>query len=494
MFRFQKRTSILGVLALSLLGCAKGNPVASLAASRLSGPAPLAVFFDATGTKHTDPGVDTFRELGYRFEFGDPASGIWTQSGLPKNEQIGGPLAAHVFETAGEYVVKVTARSSSGASDSHSVTISVRSADEEFPGRSTVCVSTSRDFTDCPDDARRVSRAKSWPEIRSDTRYLLRAGQDFTELGPLEAGNIRNVQIGSFGAGAKPIVGRVRLQADNPMRNGWVGDWMERVTVMDLDVEDIVHYNVGVDMLFLRNDLVRGGLIEFSTTMQYYLDESRSFKGWRNPENVFFVENNIDRTLAPDENSDPMGISGQGRRFAVMGNRLERTVEHNLRIWQVSQGFIAHNYFDGIARDFIRLCVKIHSQGTDPVVLGDYGDASGIRQMSSEIVLANNHCGGPQSNLQWLFAIGPQNEESGEGVEKVIVEDSTFEAGTRHVADVVFFGRDMTDRGNENLTYARQAKTSSHENEALSSDWDGPYYLRQPSVRELFADERKTHD
>src|SRR3990172_2937982 len=83
-----------------------GSITPSLESARTSGVAPLAVFFDATGTTATGTN-HPFHELEYRWDFGDLASGNWRTTGLPKNKAMG-PVAAHVFETPGTYPVTLT--------------------------------------------------------------------------------------------------------------------------------------------------------------------------------------------------------------------------------------------------------------------------------------------------------------------------------------------------------------------------------------------------
>ncbi|MGD2167371.1 MAG: PKD domain-containing protein [Gammaproteobacteria bacterium] len=478
------RLSAVGFAAVLFAMASQASPVADVEASTLSGPAPLPVFFDATGTTDTDSAVDTFRELGYRFEFDDSSAGDWAYSGLPKNEQIGGPLAAHVFENPGVYVVRMTAMNQAGESGSATLTVEVQDPDEVFPGKATECISRNDDFTGCPEGARQRSDARRWPAIRSDTRYLLHAGQDFSRLGDIEAGNIEHVQFGAFGAGEKPLLESIRLQEGDPRRSGFTGNWIDHVTVMNLDVVDIKHETVGTNMLFFRNRLVRGGMIEFSRARVYYSRQARDLSGWRNSENIFFVENEIDRDFLGGGSS---AITAEGRRLVVLGNSATRTPQHNVRLWQVSQAFVAHNRFDGRGRDMIRHCLKIHSHGLDPIITGDYADAEGVDQISSEIVIANNRCGGPDSTFQWMFEVGPQSTRYAEGIEKVIVEDNRFMAGPEHVRDIVFRGREMIDRGNWNETFDTTAVVQAHINNQLPEGWDGPYYFSRESVRSLFT-------
>ncbi len=87
----------------------KGTITAHFSASRLSGVAPLAVFFDATTTTSTFA-KKAFHELHYAWDFGDPKAGTW-QYGNPKRKDRNkalGPVAAHVFEMPGTYTVKLT--------------------------------------------------------------------------------------------------------------------------------------------------------------------------------------------------------------------------------------------------------------------------------------------------------------------------------------------------------------------------------------------------
>lgn len=88
----------------------------TFAASRLSGVAPLAVFFDATATTATAT-TRPFHDIEYKWNFGDPAGSpvngtTWTngsRAGASSRNAATGPVAAHVFETPGTYTVALTA-------------------------------------------------------------------------------------------------------------------------------------------------------------------------------------------------------------------------------------------------------------------------------------------------------------------------------------------------------------------------------------------------
>jgi hypothetical protein len=477
------------LLAVPLFGLSVAHvvaaPSARIVASRVSGPAPLAVHFDATGTTDSNSGVDPFRQLGYRFDFGDSAAGTWQYSGLPKNEQIGGPLAGHVFERPGTYIVRVTAKDASGASSDASVTVTVESPDSVYSGTNTVCISRTTDLTGCPAGAQQVANAGSWSGFQSNKRYLLRAGQDFTSLGDVSLGQflvsgVVNFQLGSFGSGSKPRIGSVSLNGSkNPTRSN--PGRPDRVTVMNMDTPRLQTEYGSSDVLFFKNSLTRGGTIMIGSVFTYELGISSS-DGWQVPYNTFLVENSIGATDAAET-----GILGMSTRFVIMGNFVDRTNQHNIRIGQAHKLVVAHNRLVGHSSDQIRHGLKLHAQGIAPNTI-DLTAPQSFRQRSSEIVLANNAFGATDNVQNWLATMAPQNNQSQEGVERVIAEDNRFTRGPAHSLDLYFVGRNVTERGNFNVTTnSTTTFVESGGESAMPSDWTGPYYFGQASMRSRFS-------
>src|SRR5688572_1431923 len=108
----------LGIAVLScVLACSPETPpgtAAMTAAHRVSGAAPLTVFFDAvdtaapawrSGVVQPDDGDTSSSE--YVWDFGDPKSGAWANSGRSRNVAFG-PVAAHVYQNPGVYTVALT--------------------------------------------------------------------------------------------------------------------------------------------------------------------------------------------------------------------------------------------------------------------------------------------------------------------------------------------------------------------------------------------------
>lgn len=471
----------IGALALPITSM--GAPSARITASRTSGPAPLAVMFDATGT--TDSATDAFRNLGYRFSFADAGAGTWAYSDRSKNEQIGGPLAAHVFERAGTYSVQVTAKDAAGATSTATVTITVTDPNSTYSGTRTVCLSRTSDFAGCPSGAQQIANASSYPAFQSNTRYLLHRGQDFSSLGSLRvaAGSvgIADSQFGAFGSGAKPIIGSASIVSGS----GGDANWYRRVTIMDLDAVNIGSDNGGFGLLLLRNSVTRGGMIELAGAFGYWFDRATSGE-WRAPDEMFIIENTVDRNFNASTNPNPNGITAMGGHIVVMGNSVDRTHEHNVRLWQAHKTIVAHNRLTGHTSGSIRHALKIHSSGTGAIsTLLSLGTSYNFR--SADIVIADNELGSDRANINWLAVTSPQNGESAEGIERVIWEDNEFRYGSNYVSDITWAGRNMIGRGNRNITANRNASYGVGHADSLPADWRGPYMSSDQSMKLRFS-------
>jgi chitodextrinase len=162
---------------------APGSITPSIAPTRLSGVAPLAVSFDATGTTASSTSRP-FHELEYRWDFGDPGGSpvsgtTWnagSRPGLSSRNAATGPVAAHVFETPGNYTVVLNVFDGTNAA-STSVNITVQDPNVVYAGTNTICFSTSGNFSGCPAGASTITTS-NWLTVRSslatNRRLLLR--------------------------------------------------------------------------------------------------------------------------------------------------------------------------------------------------------------------------------------------------------------------------------------------------------------------------------
>ncbi|WDD98534.1 LamG-like jellyroll fold domain-containing protein [Thalassomonas actiniarum] len=154
-------------VALSLLSCfmladipityAADIERVELISSQVSGPAPLAVHFDASGVILNGQPLDAIRDIHYSWNFGDENGQRWSTNQQSKNSDAGF-VAGHLFETPGHYQVSVELTSKNGAFEPvvKSVAIEVSDADEVYAGEDTVCFSLAGDFSGCPENARQV--------------------------------------------------------------------------------------------------------------------------------------------------------------------------------------------------------------------------------------------------------------------------------------------------------------------------------------------------
>ena len=118
-------------------GTAAGSNIqVSVTPTRISGVAPLSVFFDASGTT-AQATSRPFHDLAYCWDFDDSGGGNFLADGKSKNRAYG-PEAAHVFETPGNYSVSLKVRDSQGRVASKNVQIGVSDPNAFFAGISTV--------------------------------------------------------------------------------------------------------------------------------------------------------------------------------------------------------------------------------------------------------------------------------------------------------------------------------------------------------------------
>ena len=457
---------------------ATAAPLVTIEATRMSGPAPLAVHFDASGTTAT-AGAMPFHQLIYSFDFGDERGQTWPVSGLPKNIQRGGPIAAHVFDVPGDYTVRVRAQAPDGSFSDGSVIVNVRDPNAVFTGAATVCVSTTNSFDGCPSGA---TRQASIPSGLDGKRVLLRRGESFSTISPRNTDS--GFQIGAFGTGPKPLVAGVSIG----MSHG-VAAWANDFTVMDLNIgAGCVNIDATTSrMLLYRNDIKTPGqmesMVNVGTAAGYYQSHNTGpVPGaiyW--PAEVFIVENDIQGKI--DATSKPnIVVMGYFYRSALLGNTIDRATEHSLRVWAASKLIIAHNLIGGNhyapKPPGIRSAVKIHSGGDQPFTPKI---ATSTQPATSQVILANNVIGSKTFPGSWLTGIAPQNADAGtlEGLEDFIAENNRFVRGPLSSSEMQLRGRRMTARGNtlEGGGAPDIVRNGSNFDRGLGS-WDGPYFLK----------------
>jgi PKD domain len=456
------------------------TPNAHLVASRLQGPAPLSVSFDATGTTSSDNNLDPFRQTGYHFVFDDQNSGRWEHSDKSKNEQIGGPIAAHVFDDPGTYEVELRVQEPDGTVDSEHVTITVTDPDEVFSENDTVVISRNNDTTGAPAGAQLITNATRWPSWESGKRYLLRAGQDFTALGNIDIRQRQDIQVDKFGSGSDPTVNDVVIEGGGPSE----ANWSARITIRHMNAVR-VYAGLGTDHVlfyqnFSANNIDNGTLTEWtaknegSNALSFAL---RSQINW--PTNFFIVENTVSNPST--EYTNGAGSTGfGGRGCAWMGNSLTSSFSHSVRMWFGYKTFFGHNYLAGTPEvASITAHLKMHSSGT-----GEYGDRvlENPIPASRYVVIADNMAGDGDENRFWSINTSPQNSDTTteEGLQDIIVENNTFDR--EYSGNVTMSGRNMIERGNRVENGGTLNVGRGH---TAASGWEGLYHWREPVVEAI---------
>lgn len=207
-----------GGSATATLASALPTFTANLAASRVSGVAPLYVNFDATGTTHHQSTNPT-HELFYSWTFGDSGAGSWANgvqsAGLTSKNAAFGPVAGHVFEAAGTYQVELIVMDGVDTR-TKMLTITVEDPDAVYAGTNTICISHSGTFTNLPPGptpqlvntgGNTDMFAAFNAHIASNKRILFCKADNWTCSAQMGFTNITNTIVGGYGNGVARAFG-----------------------------------------------------------------------------------------------------------------------------------------------------------------------------------------------------------------------------------------------------------------------------------------------
>lgn len=478
--RLRLLIALAGVFLLGLLGCGSGSQVdtkarqistsltsfslapssscnassgaitLSVVASRLTGVAPLAVFFDATATTATATSRP-FHDLEYRWDFGDPGSGVWGTTGLSKNTTTG-PVATHVFETPGTYNVCLTVFDGTNTR-STSVSITVQDPDAAFPGNRTTCFSNSADFAGCPSGATQVTTSSLDTVTNSATsgntvrRLLLRRGHVWTASGPTLSAQGPGI-LGAFGSGAVPII-RSASAGGNTMltlsRNNTptMSDW--RIMNIEFDGQNRANsYGISAGGGFSQitifgvniHDVFSG--IQFSPSILNYWNSNGS------PGHVIWDQ----IAVVNSTTTHAIGAGGgyctyiSGSRLSILGNTMDDSIvaTHVLRIPYMNKGVIGHNLISRPAPIYHAL--KLHGPGFSS------SGVTGGGRYSEQIVISDNTFLGGAIGSTWTVAIEAQNATEDERIRNVVFERNWTRAGLGTTIGVIVKGSEITFRNN----------------------------------------------
>lgn len=439
-------------------------------ASRTSGVAPFAVMVDTIDSTSTDPTVNTFHEMGVYHVFGETGLGTWPYTGQDRNIDFD-PIAAHCYETPGEFVYKVKGRDSSGGAhdgdvSQDTITFTVLDPDEVYAGTATVVLSMTSSAPGAPAGALVLTNLTEWPDWASDTRYLLLADQDFTSLGPIEFTSLHDSQWGKLGSGADPIVHTIMGDTSDPVSS----NWSARLTFYDLNVNEEDGSTAGYSILFgVSSDdicILRGrttGVISFGKNINYFFTDpdnkvtTEVSNAIYRPKGTFVFETDVGDTL-----------NTSGRHIAAYGVYADGPTEHDIRLWQGYKIAVRHCRLRGVT-DSSKHNVKIHAAGVETPYQDKLSDSE--FPASRYGVIGPNDIGAPSDANTQAVNLGPQSGQAYavEGCEDFIAVSMTFNKTYNH--NVGLGGRRMTSRGNGTVVTSYNIEGKA----VLEADWDENY-------------------
>lgn len=413
-----------------------GGPLPMTTANRTTGVAPLAVFFDAlgpdTGVAQPQGPVPDYADTLYTWNFGDAGSGAWEHNGRSKNASYG-YLAAHVYEAPGIYTATLRVRTPDGTVSEYRQEITVSAPDTVYAGRtyyvSSLSGSDSNDGLSPQAPFRTVSRAMT-TLFASDgpRRVLFRRGEEWqTSSGVSVNGRTGPFTIGAYGTGANP-----RIRAAHNGTAFFFHPSVSDVRILDVDLE-----GPGTDQAGNGVQLGRYSLVLRS--------QIRGFRVGVTSNDSACIANTVAECTILDSRHYglyfapayvPNAVPDPPIHIAILGNRLDNSLQNSLLRTYASRSIWQANYFQRAGQSATRL-LGIHAP----------------KKAEFLLVLDNRFA----CNTAWVLEIGPENDSNGttgntipQVVENVIVEGNLFmlPPGADVVRFVLVWGRYVTVRNN----------------------------------------------
>ncbi len=429
--------SIVTILVTMSVGASPGSAMTT--ASRTSGVAPLAVFFDAVGAASgviQPPVVNgraDYATFHYQWNFGDNPNALWATDSRSKNEAFG-QVAAHVFESAGTFTVNLVVTQPSGATQTYQQQISVQDPEVVYANSSNSTAERTYYVAAEGSDTNNGSYNqpfRTWAHAKSrlflsngPRRVLLKRGQTFTHT---SGGTVTNrtgpFTIGAYGVGAKPVIHHAGNTGEVVALDSTATD----VRIMDVDFTATnVGYCLrpGINTLMLRSRSSNFGSV--ISTSDLYGNRARNF----------FVDCEM-------VNSDRYGIYYNfGQHVAVMGTTIDDVNgEHLLRCY-ITHSVIQHCVFRNghPNKHQLKFC------GYFPT--GNAERAPGTPTEAVEhSIISDNRFENPGS-INWMITIGPVDQAKDQRIENVIFERNFLRAGPQTTSMLYANNRYVTVRNN----------------------------------------------
>jgi len=509
------RTLVLWLLTASA-ACGAGFPIkftsspinVSVAQSRIADGVhdvcrpPCAVFFDASAT--TAPSVTSlpFHEIQYSWTFGDAVAGAagscgtavtagqgyWScggNAGANSKNAATGPVAGHVFESAGSYTVTATIYDGT-----HTVTQSIPVVVTAWPAdTTTVCVANGSapvaGSDGCPTGAAVHGSVTTWAGalayavqnarvlLKHDDTFTVGTTQTITAAGP--------GMVGMYGSGAKPVI-QATADSIKMLQFGTAGaaniaDWR----VVDLDFEGNTHTGVdAVEPIGGINQLTELRLVANAVYRAFSFNDS-NLSG---PATIFDQIATVD-SVTSNMNGGSAGSSAlvQVQRYMLMGNSFDQAGggEHTVRLQYGNYATLNNNTLQGAPAN--KHALTIRARSTTESVGNNAACVASPNCQTQYIEVSDNKF--IAASASYAVFYGPQDSTNAERVVNVITERNWFTAGTSQQYALVDQGQYQTIRNNVFDTSTSQANNAmlANSNAAYNpAAWGNHYYFYNNTI------------
>ena len=393
-------------------------------ATRTTGVAPLAVFFDAVRTDSdvVQPTNRDHTSFHYRWNFGDATVGQWETNGADRNE-ASGPLAAHVFEQPGTYIVTLEVTDAQARTHVYEQTIRVTT----FNGVTHYVSSTEgSDSNDSLSPQQAVqSFAKAMSFLAPNHRILFKRGGAWTSNASIDMNVAGPGVIGAYAntdGSDNPSLPKPRINHTSTgslFRFGSSGvDWR----IMDLDCTGPGGSSTGY-------------VIEGNKAMRQMLALRLDATRFKSAFSCSIITNDHDQNFFVDcavHHTDNKAAFIGGSRSAVLGCSMTDAGSHVLRVWHARKFIISNN-----------ILIDPEASGKASLKLHNH---PGLSPASEDIIVSGNTFQGDQ----WPVTLGPQSASFNELIQRVLFERNrvTVQSNGRGLRGMMLFGPDMTVRNN----------------------------------------------
>lgn len=423
------------------------GPLPYFIPTRLSGVAPLAVFFDtasSTSASTTDIAVTSrpFHDLDYSWSFGDSGAGNWTYGTASTSKNAAyGPEAAHVFEPASgdydpvthtkTYSVTMTVKDGTNTAAT-TTTITVTDPNTVFSGTNTICFSTSGTFTSCPSGATQIATTTFDSAVRiykgTNKRLLFRRGETYTTATTQSITVTGPGIIGAYGSGDPPKItatANVQILVMSSNRSPGISDWR----IMDLEfdgqngntttgvtsgggINQVTLLRMNIHNMFMPVQF-DAGILE-----SYNVDVDPTKHGHTLYDQLAVVDSNIHDTVGgPGAN----GAYIAAMHFSFLGNRIDNTTltEHGMRNPALIEAVVSNNSFSRAAVAKHELTIRGPEWAGNTIYpAGSY---------TENVVVSDNRFMG--YNNAFTTQLAPEDPTSNEHLRNVIWERNWYTPG-----------------------------------------------------------------